>query len=180
MSPPEGGADIIIPNNRNNCVKNYKLKVPFKSFEENYAQTRNFLTHHLIWAEIIVICMGQKQILPQFSLIFHLFKYVVIIFLRVRHSTSHFFTKTHVLNCFRCISTVQPKSLCSSPFKQNWYSKVVKEWPDFGNGNYLLYTNYKTVVKINVFKPYRFKLSTFEINDHVLNLIKCCLQFGIS
>ena len=50
-----------------------------------YFQISNL--HHSISGEIIFLSMGQKKDLPQFSCIFHLFLYVVITFLRVRHST---------------------------------------------------------------------------------------------
>ena len=56
----------------------------------------HFPIHHSIWGEIFFFSMEQKKDLPQCSCIFHLFKYVVIIILKVRQSAPHFFTETHV------------------------------------------------------------------------------------
>jgi len=61
------------------------------------SQTRTFSdTPFNMWG-IKFLVHGQEKGLPQCSCIFPLFKYVVRIFLRVIHSTSHFVTDTHVL-----------------------------------------------------------------------------------
>jgi len=65
----------------------------------------------LTFGNIVIGCLRQVGCLievtantgltvHQFSCIFHLFKYVLIIFLRVRHSKLHFFTETNVLIIF--------------------------------------------------------------------------------
>jgi len=77
----------------------HKLKVQCASFENNKQHTRMFSITPCYMRRIIVLSMGQKKDLPQFSCIFHIFKYVII-FLRVRHSTSHFFTKSRVQRIF--------------------------------------------------------------------------------
>ena len=49
------------------------------SFEENCAQTRAFSNTPFNMREIIFLSMGQNKYLPQFSCIFHLLKYAVIL-----------------------------------------------------------------------------------------------------
>jgi len=61
-------------------------------------------------------CLWDRTRIYLIFFYFHLFKYVVIIFLRVRHSSSHFFTETHALIIFQ-VSTFQPKIMCSTSFK---------------------------------------------------------------
>jgi len=75
-------------------MKKHKLLVIFASFEENCAQTRTFSnTPFNKRVQIILLSMGHKKALPHD---FFTYFNVVIIVLRVRHSTSHFFTETHV------------------------------------------------------------------------------------
>jgi len=70
------------------------------SFKENIAQTRTYSNTLFTMRGNHVRVHGTKQGITSVSCIFHIFKYVVITSLRVRHSTKHIFTET----------------LCFSPF----------------------------------------------------------------
>jgi len=58
-------------------------------FKKNMHKPGHFPIHHSIWGEIFFLSMGQEKgftlVLMQFSS-----------FLRVRHSTPHFFSETNV------------------------------------------------------------------------------------
>jgi len=73
----------------------HKLWVLCASFEGNCAQTRTFSNTPFNMKGNHFLVHGTEK---GFILVFVLFKYVkyVIIFLRIRHSASHFFTETDV------------------------------------------------------------------------------------
>ena len=88
--------NLKYPKNPNNYVIKHKLYVSRASFEENCAKTRKFSNTPFILRGNHFLVPGHKKDLPLFLSIFHLYKYVVIICLRVRHSVLLSFTKTHV------------------------------------------------------------------------------------
>ena len=61
--------------------------------------------------------MGLKKDLPQFACIFQIFKYVVLIVLTQRHSTSHVVTETHVLIIFLLLSNPKVCALVPLPMR---------------------------------------------------------------
>ena len=86
----------------------------------------HFQIHFSILGKIMFLCIGLKKDLPQFSCIIHLFKYVVIIFLRLRHLASFFYWDS----CLHFIldKLIPTQNMYYRPFKWN---KPYLDWSLF-------------------------------------------------
>ena len=98
------------------CMLNHKHRVAFASFDDNCTQTRIISNTPSTWREKLCLVDGTKICFPQFSCIWHVLKFLVIIYSRVRYSRSHFFLLRLMYTSYFYINTFIPKTLCSSPF----------------------------------------------------------------
>ena len=67
-----------------NCVKKHEQYEIIASFEEIVHNLEQFPIHHSIRGEIHFLAHGTEKELPPFYAFLHLFKYIVIVFLRVK------------------------------------------------------------------------------------------------